>query len=59
MSNEMNNKESNSEAVYLPSNEPYMGRESVFHFDNVIITCLETNANIVAYTHRTELSELQ
>jgi hypothetical protein len=47
------------EPVYLPSNEPYLGKESVFHFDQVIISCLEANTNIAAYTHRFKLSELQ
>jgi hypothetical protein len=59
MNNEMNKNKSNFEPVYLPSNEPYLGRESVFHFDQVIIPCLKANADIAAYTHRVELSELQ
>jgi len=59
MSNERKNRKSNSEPVCLPSNEPYLGRESVFHFDQVIISCLEANAEIATYTHRVELSELQ
>ena len=58
MNNEMN-KKAKTEPVYLPSNEPYLGRESVFHFDQVIISCLEANADIAAYTHQVELSELQ
>lgn len=53
------NKKAKREPVYLPSNEPYLGRESVFHFDQVIISCLDANADIAAYTHHTELSELQ
>lgn len=36
-----------------------MGRESVFHFDQVIISCLRCNAPIVAYTRNVHLSELQ
>ncbi len=47
------------ESVYLPSNEPYLGRQSVFHFDQVIVSCLEANAGIASYTHTIELSPLQ
>lgn len=57
----MNKKESSHpiEAVYQPSNEPYLGRESVFQFDQVILSCLEANKNIAAYTHRVELTDIQ
>jgi len=48
-----------SEPVYLPSNEPYLGRGSVFQFDKVIMACLEANAEVAVYTHRAELSDLQ
>jgi hypothetical protein len=47
------------EPVYLPSNEPYLGRESVFHFDQVILSCLELNANVASYTRKVELTDLQ
>lgn len=52
-------KQQKPEPVYLPSNEPYLGRESVHQFDAVIISCMELNSNIAAYTHRAELSKLQ
>jgi hypothetical protein len=45
--------------VYLPSNEPYLGRELVFHFDQIIMSCLEVNADVSACTHRIQLSDLQ
>ncbi len=45
--------------VYSPNNEPYLGRESVFHFDKVIVSCLESNSEIARYTHKNELTELQ
>lgn len=45
--------------VFTPDNEPYLGRDSVFHFDKVILSCLEANAEIAAYTHRNELNGLQ
>jgi len=47
------------EAVYLPSNEPYLGRESVFHFDQIILSCLEANADVAVYTHAAKVSSLQ
>lgn len=47
------------EAAYLPSNEPYLGRESVHHFDEVILSCLELNEKVAHYTHNNELSDLQ
>ena len=47
------------EPVYLPHNEPYLGRASVYNFDQVIMSCLGQNAEVAAYTHRTQLSDLQ
>ena len=47
------------EAVYLPSNEPYLGRQSVYHFDQVIMSCLEQNAEVAEFTHQGTLTELQ
>ncbi len=37
-------------AVFTPDNEPYLGRQSVYHFDQVIVSCLEANAQVAAYT---------
>jgi hypothetical protein len=47
------------EPVYLPSNEPYLGREPLFQFDQAIIRCLEVNRQVAAITHRIQLSDLQ
>jgi len=47
------------EPVYLPNNEPYLGRPSVYNFDQVIMSCLEQNTEVAAYTHRKQLSDLQ
>lgn len=47
------------EPVYLPHNEPYLGRESVYQFDQVIMSCLQQNVEVAAYTHQTQLSDLQ
>jgi hypothetical protein len=46
-------------AVFTPDNEPYLGRQSVYHFDQVIMSCLEANAKVAAYTRTHDLSELQ
>lgn len=55
----MTKKVPRPEPVYLPSNEPYLGRASVFHFDQVIQSCLEANGKTAAFTHTIELSDLQ
>jgi hypothetical protein len=46
-------------AVFTPDNEPYLGNQSVYHFDQVIISCMEANRDVAAYTHSHELNELQ
>jgi len=46
-------------AVFSPDNEPYLRRQSVYHFDQVILSCLDANAEIAAYTHNHELTDLQ
>jgi hypothetical protein len=45
--------------VFTPGNEPYLGRQSVFHFDQVILSCLEANGRIAAATRAGGLSPLQ
>jgi hypothetical protein len=45
--------------VFTPDNEPYLGHQSVYQFDQVILSCLEANAEIASYTHNHELTELQ
>ena len=45
--------------VFTPDNEPYLGRQSVYHFDQVILSCLEANARVAHYTRTHDLSELQ
>jgi hypothetical protein len=48
-------------AVFTPDDETYLGRQSVFHFDEVIIACLEANAEVANHTriHSNKLSDLQ
>ena len=53
------NNSSKESPVFTPENEPYLGRQSVFHFDQVILSCLKANAEIAAYTHKNELNDLQ
>lgn len=48
-----------SPSVFTPDNEPYLGRMSVYHFDQVIISCLEANAEVAVYTHTHQLNDLQ
>ncbi len=45
--------------VFTPDNEPYLGRISVYHFDQIISACLQKNEDIASYTHTHELNELQ
>ena len=45
--------------VFTPDDEPYLGRESVFHFDQVILSCLETNRQIAPLTTANDLTDLQ
>jgi hypothetical protein len=49
----------NFEAVYLPDNEPYLGREPLYVFDQTIIKLLKENRQVAQYTHTHDLSELQ
>lgn len=46
-------------SVFTPSDEPYLGRQSVFRFDQVISACLDANRRVAPITHRRELSNLQ
>jgi hypothetical protein len=51
--------DNNIPVIFTPDNEPYLGRSSVYHLDNVIVACLEANAEIATYTHNHDLNELQ
>lgn len=46
-------------AVFTPSNEPYLGRSLLLHFDKTISATLESNARVASYTHSAELTDLQ
>ena len=55
------NEVDNPQPIYTPDNEPYLGRVSVFGFDNQISFTLYVNGFIAGYTraHHSELSPLQ
>jgi hypothetical protein len=48
-------------AVFMPDNEPYLGRQPVLRFDRIIVRSLESNSRVAAQTHarRDNLSTLQ
>lgn len=48
-----------SNITYTPDNEPYLGRQSLHAFDNLIIACLEINSKVAPLTHELELNEIQ
>jgi len=45
--------------IFTPENEPYLGRESVFHFDQMVQAAMEQNDNIGPWTHGRNLNPLQ
>jgi len=46
-------------AVFTPANEPYLGRETVHCFDNLIVTCLEVNRQVAEFTKTKAQNDLQ
>jgi hypothetical protein len=47
------------ETIFRPDNEPYLGRELLFHFDQMIIALMETNSKVAPKTHNTHLNDFQ
>jgi hypothetical protein len=45
--------------IFTPDNEPYLGRKLLFHFDQMIILCMETNSKIAPRTHSENLNDFQ
>lgn len=45
--------------VFTPDNEPYLGRALLFHFDQLICSAMEANANIAPTSHGRALTDLQ
>jgi hypothetical protein len=48
-----------SPVIFTPDDEPYLGREALFAFDNLICSCLELNSRCAAAPHATNLSDFQ
>ncbi len=48
-----------SSPVFTPSNEPYLGRELLFQFDNLICSCMELNSKCAPASHDCPLTMLQ
>lgn len=57
----MEQRSKTSDLVFTPSTEPYLGRELVHAFDNVICSCCEINQAVAIYTqaNREGLTPLQ
>jgi hypothetical protein len=47
------------DVIFTPDNEPYLGRELLFHFDNVICSCLEQSGKVAPHTHEIAKTDLQ
>ncbi len=45
--------------VFTPCDEPYLGRELLFHFDQMISCCLEVNSDVAPLSHNINLSSSQ
>ena len=45
--------------IFTPSNEPYLGRKMLFHFDQLICSAMEQNAVTAPTSHSRELSDHQ
>lgn len=46
-------------AVFTPDNEPYLGRNLLFHLDLLITEILEKNNKVAPRTHGIELTDIQ
>ncbi|WP_219822447.1 hypothetical protein, partial [Vibrio hyugaensis] len=46
-------------STFTPANEPYLGRELLFHFDQMISCCLERSAVISKLTHELDMTDHQ
>ncbi len=45
--------------TFTPDNEPYLGRKLLFHFDQLISSIMELNAETAPSSHHRKLTELQ
>jgi len=46
-------------AVFTPDNEPYLGRELLFHFDQLICSAMEANSSLAPTSHGRDLTDHQ
>ena len=53
------NKENSIPVIYTPDNEPYLGRKLLFHFDQIISSAMEQNANAALTSQGKSLSDQQ
>jgi hypothetical protein len=51
--------DSKGPAVFMPDNEPYLGRATVLQFDQTILTVLKCNQSTAQWTHGMQLSDMQ
>jgi len=49
----------NVKIIFTPDDEPYLGRETVHVFDQLIVACMKANASIAPRTHQIEKNDLQ
>ena len=47
------------EVIFTPSNEPYLGRQSLKAFDDLIIACLAANSESAPKSHQIDKSDFQ
>jgi Family of unknown function (DUF5677) len=45
--------------IFTPDDEPYLGRELLFAFDNLICSCLELNSKCAPASQGSDLSDFQ
>lgn len=45
--------------IFTPDNEPYLGRELLFHFDQLIVSAMEQNATTAPMSHGLVLTDHQ
>ncbi len=52
-------KTPDSPVVFTPANEPYLGRELLFQFDQLISSCLECNSDCAPKSNKASLTDFQ
>jgi len=52
-------KDEDNPVVFTPDNEPYLGRNLLFHFDQIICSAMEQNAATAPTSHNRQLTDQQ